>query len=151
MKNMKNISLILILLCTKSTYSREGDLVKTCELFKQSFLQACQLIEKDKYTQNIKFIVEGIDLGSSITFFEALSGAIDDCIKLLQANTDPHVQGLINTLRLFKAQMCSEEMYDINTGTIVKKEPLRSGRSTLTRLPYNASRCYRVTSQASMN
>jgi hypothetical protein len=94
----------------------------------------------------MKFLKENLTLMpvGSIIFYEVIIKAIDDCITLLSTQADPHTQELINDLKAFRNQIDSTEMYDLNTGVVVKKEILRSSKSRTKQIPYNAIRCYKV-------
>ena len=125
------------------------ELVKTCQEFKNTFLQACQIMDKDACTEKIKFVQQHLNFGGSILYFEMITGAIDDCIDALSkisqtAVTKEKINDSIVILKTFKEQITSDESYDLNTGVVYKRETLRSGKTRLTKLPYNANHCYKV-------
>lgn len=136
--------LILCSLCVSSLHADPADLVKTCQKFKETFLEASQIIDENKYTKEITFLKENLTTGGSVVFYGIICKAIDDCITLLSSQNDPETQEICKILIIFKNQIDSEFMYDLNTGVVVKKEPTRSGSSRILQLPYNDTRCYKV-------
>jgi hypothetical protein len=125
-------------------YTAQADLVKVCQNFKRTFLQACQIIDENNYTNEIKFLKENLTTGGSVIFYGIIYKAIDDCITLLPTQNDPEIQEICKNLIIFKDQIDSEFMYDLNTGVVVKKELTRSGSTRVLHLPYNDTRCYKV-------
>lgn len=147
MNNSKLYVLCISLICVSSLHSDPTDLVKTCEDFKKAFVEACDIIGSDSLTDEMKFIYGNIMTGGSIVFYGAIIPAIDDCVKFLSQNTDEHTKTIITMLNSFKSQINSDEMYDLNTGNIYKRETVRSGKIRISQYDYDATKCYRVARQ----
>ena len=143
-------TIALCLVCVSPLHANQAaqtdpaDLVKTCQNFKKAFLTACQMIAETQYTSEIKFLKENLTSGGSVIFYGVISKAIDAIVALLSFDNDPQIKELINTLEIFKTQINSDFMYDLNTGTVVKKEITRAGTTRTIHIPYNDTRCYKV-------
>lgn len=121
------------------------DLVKTCQDFRKTFLDVCELVGKDQCTEKMGFLKEHLKSGGTILYYDIIIHAIDDCITLLSKNSDTMTDAMIIELRSFKNQINSDEIYDLNLGCVIKRETLRSGKTKIKRLTYNARRCYKAT------
>lgn len=135
---------VMVLAILASTKLQADDLAKTCQDFKTTFLEACKLIDDESFSEEMKFLRNHLNYGGTIVFFDILVAAIDDCIEALAKISNNSQKSLINSLKTFKAQINSDESYDINTGTAYKRETLRSGKTRVTKAPYNANRCYKI-------
>jgi hypothetical protein len=138
--NMFALSLVWIL----TLHAEPADLVKICQIFKITFLETCQLIDQSTYTNEIKFLKENLTTDGSVIFYGVICKAIDDCITLLSNQDNPETEELCKKLTLFKNQINSDFMYDLNTGSIIKREITKSGSVRVLHLPYNATRCYKI-------
>ncbi len=142
-KQLTMLSLCFVSLLATQSYAHE--LVKTCQEFKTTFLQACQIIGDEALTEKMKFLQTHLNYGGSIIYSEIITIAIDDCTNILTIRAhDTKIKNIINDLNDFKAQINSDESYDLNTGTVYKRETLRSGKTRVEKIPYNANHCYRV-------
>ena len=122
-----------------------AELVKTCQEFKKVYLEACQIVGDSAVTEKMKFLQDHLNFGGSIIFYEIITVAIDECIAALKTKSDNiKTNSSINALVTFKNQINSDEMYDLNAGVVLKRETLRSGKTRLKKLPYNANRCYSI-------
>jgi hypothetical protein len=138
------ITIIFSALCVSSLQADPADLVKACQNFKKTFLEACQLIDEDKRTHKMDFLKENLATGSSVIFYEIICDAIDDTVKLLSTQPGAKNKDLIDILKAFKNEIDSELMYDLNTGTVVKQEITRAGTTRFLHFPYDETHCYKI-------
>jgi hypothetical protein len=151
MKNLKVLALVLSLTFTTILPIEPYELVKTCESFRDFYLDACEKVGYEKLNHEMNLLRNVLTGGGSVIYYQIISIAIDDCIRLLTPLNDDQARKLINTLYSFKEQINDTEMYDLATGTVTKQENLKSGTTRTIRAAYNASRCYRVAHPAHLD
>ena len=144
--NSKAFSTLLLLIGYFSWFSQtySMDLVKICPEFRTAYIQAYKAIDPTKHTNEMTYLYTGLNYGSSIIYSIIIETGINDCIKLLSNDTASAKQEMVQSLREFKNQIKSDEVYNPQTSTTYKRIPLRSGKTKLVKVPYDAKKCYKI-------
>ena len=146
----KFLAVVLCLVSGSVLQVNATELVKTCQEFKKTFLEACQILGNEQCSEKMKFVQEHLNLGGSVIFFEIITSAIEDCIIALTEHltySNARVKNITSALKAFETQINSDEMYDLSTGSVFKREILRSGKTKVINVPYNATHCYPIMTQ----